>query len=457
VQVPVPGFEFGLTTGELVDRIGTESTWLHGRNQVSILKYIFENDRRALIFIYLMALLFRVAIIVAVAWNRGVHFENAQIAEYIVSGQGYVWDWYKSIPPQPTAILPPIYTYFLAFFMAVFANPARWIYLAQAILNPLGIIPSFYLGKFLVDRKTGIIVAGLFALFPEMAYAPTKMISEPLALPLVILAIVLYLKTKKGLESSMKTGGFFWLGLFLGVCALVKMTMSFILLSCVLGILLTRGISRLSIRSIVLMGIGFVIAVSPWSIRNTLVFDKFVPLRTMYGFNLWRGNHPGATGTPRIDPQNSVESALDPRYQKYIEDNHPQTELELDRFYYEEAVRFIRENPAEFAWLTLKRIVYFITFDPTHPLTRNVVYLGGRLFLLIFGFWGAILLRKEKNLDNIFIVIPLVALFFYAPVVMLPRYRLFFTMVLLLLSAIPIGKVFLKGRRLEFLNEPSTR
>jgi hypothetical protein len=174
----------------------------------------------------------------------------------------------------------------------------------------------------------------------------------------------------------------------------------------------------------------------------------------MYGFNLWRGNHPGATGTPRIDPDNVIESALDPKYRKYIEENHPQTELELDKFYYDEAVRFIKDNPGEFAWLTVKRILYFITFDPTHPLTRNVVYLGGHLFLLVFGFWGAILLRRNNRLDNIFIILPLVALFFYAPVIMLPRYRLFFTMVLLWLSSVPIASVLLKSKRFDYLDYP---
>lgn len=434
--------------------MGTNCMAVTRPKQKSMIKYVFQNDRRALISIYLIALIIRVAIIVAAAWNRGIHFENAQIAEYIISGQGYNWDWYKSIPPQPTAILPPIYTYFLAFFMAVFANPARLIYFSQAILNSLGIIPGFYLGKFLADRKTGVVTAGLFALFPEMAYAPTKMISEPLALPLVILVVFLYLRIKKRSEEDNSVRGFFWLGLLMGVAALVKMSIAFIFLSCVLGLLFSRGINRLSTRSMILMGIGFVIAVSPWTIRNTIVFDRFVPLRTMYGFNLWRGNHPGATGTPRINPDETVESALDPEYQKYIDENHPQTELELDKFYYDEAVRFIKENPGEFVWLTIKRIVYFITFDPTHPLTRNVVYLGGHLFLLLFGIWGAILLKREKNLDNIFIIIPLVALFFYAPVVMLPRYRLFFTLVLLLLSTVPLGKVILRNNRFGFLDDP---
>ncbi len=415
---------------------------------------LFRSDGSAITTAFLLALLFRIAIIILVAWDRGIHFENAQIARFIVSGQGYIWDWYGTILPQPTAILPPIYTYFIAFFMAIFENSSLWIYFSQAILNSFGVISSFYLGKLLWDRRAGVVAAFLFALLPEMAYTPTKMISEPLVIPIIIFILIVYLKMKKKLDTEKIGKGFLLLGMLLGLAALIKMSVTFILLSCGLGILLSRGISKATLKSIILIGLGFGIVVSPWSIRNTVVFKKFVPLRTMYGFNLWRGNHPGATGTPRIDPDNVIESALDPKYRKYIEENHPQTELELDKFYYDEAVRFIKDNPGEFAWLTVKRILYFITFDPTHPLTRNVVYLGGHLFLLVFGFWGAILLRRNNRLDNIFIILPLVALFFYAPVIMLPRYRLFFTMVLLWLSSVPIASVLLKSKRFDYLDYP---
>jgi len=421
------------------------------------IRSILENDRKLIITLYVLALAFRLGIIVLAAWNRGLHFENAQIAQYIISGQGYIWDWYKTIPPQPTAILPPIYTYFIAFFMAVFAEPSRWIYLAQALLNSLGVIPSFYLGKLLWDRKTGAVLAALFAFFPEMAYMPTKMISEPLVIPLIITMFFVYFRYKQFSYDSSYLKHFFLFGALCGLAVLVKTSVSFIILSFGLCILFAKNFKINRIKSLILMAIGVIIVISPWSVRNTIVFDKFVPIRTMYGFNLWRGNHPGATGTPRFDTKTTIENAMDPVYRKYIETSHPYTELELDQFYYDEAVKFIKENPGEFIKLTFKRILYYIFFDPTHPLTMNPVYLGGHLFLLVFGIWGAILLKKRRELDSIFLVVPLVALFFYAPVVMLPRYRLFFTIALLFLSSIPISRVLLKNPRFNFLERKSNQ
>ncbi len=412
-----------------------------------------KKDKNILVVVFLSALLFRVAIFIVLAWDSGLHFENAQIAQYIIQGQGYAWDWYGQIPPQPTAILPPIYTYFLAFFLAFFNDPARWIYISQAVLNSIVIIPAFYLGKLLWDRKTGIVAAATFAFFPEIAFGPTKMVSEPLLIPLIIFILVLYLKAKNSLYTGNAGKCFFRLGCLLGLAALVKASAFFILISFGLGIIISNGVKRPVFKPLLLMAIGFCIVISPWSIRNTIVFNKFVPMRTMYGFNLWRGNHPGATGTPRINPTTPVEAALDSEYKEYIEKNHPLTELGIDAFYRDEAIKFIKANPGEFVRLTLKRALYFFTFDPTHPLTRNIVYIAGHLFLLWFGFWGALIMKKNRMFDNIFILIPLVSLLFYMPVVILPRYRLFLTLMLMLLSTIPIATVFLKSKRFDYLNQ----
>lgn len=406
-------------------------------------KKLYQKNWFLITTIFFVSLLFRIAIIFIIAWDRGLHYETVEIARYIVAGHGYWWNWYNSIPAQPTAILPPIYTYFVALFMAFFKNPARWIYVFQAIFNSFGVIPSFYLGKYLNGKKTGVTAAGLFAIFPEIAYSPTKIVAEPIVIAFTVLIILLFLRSK----SKMITTGFYrhfiWLGLLIGFVALIKANTAFVFLACFFSLIITRYNRKILFKAAFLLGLGFTFAISPWVVRNTIVFNKPV-YRTMYGFNLWRGNHPGASGTGRLDPNTISEDKLDPEYKEYIRLNHPDKEIDLDKFYTNEAIKFIKQDPQRYAWLTLKRIIYFITFDPTHPLTRNVVYIGGYIFVLIFGIWGAILLKKLKRFDNIFILIPIVFLIFYSPVIILPRYRFVVVWMLLALSSVPVAKILSK-------------
>jgi 4-amino-4-deoxy-L-arabinose transferase-like glycosyltransferase len=408
-----------------------------------------ESEKRSRIFwfllsIYVVALIIRILIIKYTAWNATIHYESAEIAKFIIQGNGYWWDWYGTIPPQPTAILPPIYTYFTALFMALLENPARAFYIAQAILSSLCVIPGYFLGRQLANNKTGIVTAVLFAVFPEIAFMSAKPVAESLLMPIVILIFYLFLKYKAEFIKSGNIKQFFWLGLLIGAATLIKTTAAFIIPAGFISLILLKSNRLKAICAAFLLSLGFLTAIAPWSIRNTLVLGKPIMLNTMYGFNLWRGNHPGATGTGRLDKDRISEDSLDPEYKKYIELNHPNTELEIDKFYLDEAARFIKSDPMRYVGLCLKRMVYFLTFDPTSPLTNNIIYLGGYFLALIFGVWGGLILAKEGKLDNIFIFTPLVFLLFYVPVIILPRYRLTVIWILVGLSAVSTTRLLSK-------------
>jgi 4-amino-4-deoxy-L-arabinose transferase-like glycosyltransferase len=405
-----------------------------------------QSDRAKLIIVFGFAVLFRVIAIIITAWNRGPHFENYEIACYIIKGMGYSWNWEGMIHPQPTAIFPPLYTYFLAFFMYIFNNPSRWIYFTQAILNSLGVIPSYGLGKYFGDRTTGLVAAVLYAVFPEIVVGPTKMISEPLFIPAVILSLYLFVANKTGILSKNSLKKFFMLGIIVGLTTLIKTTGSFIILACFISLILNKSNRMLFIKAALVISFGFGLAISPWFIRNILVLKQPIILASNFGYNLWRGNHAWASGTGYLDPQHTSEAALSEEYKQYIEKNHPQDEVGLDNFYKQEALKFIKQDPARFIRLTIKRIIIFFTFDPTHPLTRNVAYISGYIFVLIFGIWGAIKAARLHKLDSVFYLLPFFILCFYAPIMMGPRYRTMAILILLMLSALPIAELLRKNK-----------
>jgi 4-amino-4-deoxy-L-arabinose transferase-like glycosyltransferase len=403
----------------------------------------YLNTGTILGLIFIGGLIFRIGIIYVYAWNTGLHYEFAEIARNIIYGYGYSWGWYGSVPLQPTAAFVPLYTYFLAIFMAVFEEPARFIYFSQAILNALGIYAAYLLVKHLSDKNSGLIAAGLYAFFPEIAYATTKMVPEAIISGPVLLAFYLFLKMKPKLLLSVSTIRFFWLGIFIGLLALMKASLLFLYVAFAIS-LLVSGFKRMPVlKSILLLSIGVVLAVSPWLIRNTIVMGKPV-FRTTYGFNLWRGNYPGASGTGRLLPGATREVLPDDEYFNYIDQNQSGTEIEIDEFFTKEAIRLIKQNPGGFLKLTAKRIFYFLVFDPSHPLARNIIYLGGYAFAVVFGTWGAVILKRRKRLDISFVLVPLLHLFLYAPVMILPRYRMILVWLLVCLASIPLAGILIR-------------
>lgn len=407
---------------------------------------IYKKDWFILMVIYILALLTRIIGIYIFSWNRGPHFENYEIAQYIVEGKGYWWDWHHTIPPQPTALLPPIYTYFLVFFMKLFDNPCRVIYIVQSFLNALIVLPAFYIGKHLGGKKTGIVAACLFAFFPEVAIEPAKLISEPLFTPCIILAFYLFLIYKERLVETGSYRQFIWLGILLGITTLIKTTASLVTLACFTSLFFAGIKKKTYYFAIAIMFLGFFIATFPWNLRNFIVMEKPMLFTSNFGFNIWRGNHPWGSGTEYIDPNTVSEAKLPPEYLEYLEKNRPQTETELDKFYLSEAIGFIKDDPKMYASRTLKRMLYFITIDPTHPLTRNILYIGGYLFVLFFGIWGMILSKRKGRLDSVFIIIPIAFFCFYTPIVNVPRFRLVAILILLIFSSIPVTRICIKNK-----------
>jgi len=409
-------------------------------------KTLLKNSLRSRLWlIFAGAFFLRLLIILVTAWNRGPHFENFAIAENIVNGLGYSWDWDGILKVQPTALLPPIYTYFLVIFLYLFDDPSRWIYIAQALLNSLGIFPAFGIGKQLKDEKTGVWAASLYAFFPEIAVSPTKMISEPLFIPGILLGIWLYRSLADNRRNGLGWRPFFLFGLYLGVLTLIKTTGTLLLAACIICLLLKNRFSRTSLNTSLLILSGFIVAISPWSARNIIVMRAPIILGSNLGYNLWRGNHPWSKGTEFLNPYQTSEAKLPPEYKQYLQKNYPDTEVKLDLFFRNEAVRFIKENPQRYLSLVLKRALYFFTYDPTHPLTRNFAYLGGYLFVVIFGIWGGILAGKNKTFDCIFIIAPLLPFLFYIPLVMVPRFRIVMILVLLMLSSLSISSIIDSG------------
>jgi hypothetical protein len=101
---------------------------------------------------------------------------------------------------------------------------------------------------------------------------------------------------------------------------------------------------RLASASALIFTIGLV----PWTIRNYVVFDKLIPLRSNFGLELWLGNNPDVpdSWTWWLHPNDNIDEA-----HKYAR----MTEIPYMEEKQREAWAFIRSHPADVARFALHR------------------------------------------------------------------------------------------------------
>ncbi len=196
--------------------------------------------------------------------------------------------------------------------------------------------------------------------------------------------------------------------------------------------------------------LAFIVPLSPWLVRNYLVFHTAV-VSTSGGFNLRRGHHEFASGTPRdperaktASPGDTVGTAVPGAEQvRAIVERSPADVLRADRVYRDLALRYIADHPAREIELGGRKLFYFLVADFTHPVARLApVWLPSLVALLLgFSFWvktGSRSLNGQM-LWMIFGIQAGVAVVFFV----LPRYRIVVDFIPLLFFAGWIGTVVL--------------
>lgn len=160
----------------------------------------------------------------------------------------------------------------------------------------------------------------------------------------------------------------------------------------------TGGQRRSRLAAAALVGCMALI-VSPWVVRNAVVFHRFWPGTSMNGYNLFRNNYQVRDGQPphyvaAIEAQEMMNALLARRTDLRGNEN----EAEMDRVYMEEGRKALAANPMGYVTLSLYRFIPLWTnwgvpqqygrpvtlFD--HAMLWQQLLL---LALLIFGAWRA--------------------------------------------------------------------
>jgi 4-amino-4-deoxy-L-arabinose transferase-like glycosyltransferase len=348
--------------------------------------------RRKLFWIVLIALIFRLAVVVPRA--RHFHYENDEstnISTSLASGEGFANPF--GIKTGPTSWLPPLYQWIMAGVFQVLGIKTRASAAAMLAINSLfdslTIIPIFFAAYRSFGHKIALWSAWTWALFPYAIYWAIHT-NWDTCLSTMVMTFAFWLTLEVADDPRWKTWA--WFGVVWGISALCN-TATLAFLPCAAAWILWRNRQQLSTAMIrgAAAAVIFLVIITPWLIRDYRVFHKFIPIRGNFGLELYIGNSPGANGTWQwwLHPSQNVLEM-----KRYIELGEPAYVAAKER----EAKELIRQDPARFAKLSIFRFIYYWAGVPRAEKYAILADLRQSLFLgfSVVAIWGAIRASRQR-------------------------------------------------------------
>jgi len=277
--------------------------------------------------------------------------DYAALAAALAGGDGY-----SVAGSGPTAYRPPGYPFLLAPFHLVSGGSV----FAMRLVGVLAMAGSVWLAFLLVRRahsaSAGALAAVLLAGYPLLAYTATALYPQVPAFFLLLLFLELTLRATSPQSRHLgvcTTGA----GLAAGLLILtVPMFGPSVLLTVAAVVCWKRrdpGWGTVLRTGAVLLAVATVLPAA-WCARNAAMVHAFVPVSTNNGVNLLLGNNPAATTTSGAG--GDIASYTERAAQLEL------TEVELDRFYRDEALDWITAHPADAAVLYADKVLHTFSF-----------------------------------------------------------------------------------------------
>jgi 4-amino-4-deoxy-L-arabinose transferase-like glycosyltransferase len=208
----------------------------------------------------------------------------------------------------PSALRPPAYPYFLGGVFAVSGNSFTAGRLAAAVLGVVAVFLTGLIAQQLWSRRAALVAMALAAIYPPLVLLSGTLLSESLALPLVLGLVALVLAYRDRPRPR-------WVapaaGLLFGLALLDRPALVMFALPLVAGLWARPWRSWRAAREPVIALVVAALAIVPWTIRNANAFHDFVPISTQSGF-LVAGTYNPVSANDPVNPGAYRPASFDP-------------------------------------------------------------------------------------------------------------------------------------------------
>jgi hypothetical protein len=257
---------------------------------------------------------------------------------------------------------PPGYSMVMASSFKLFGEseaPLRWL---QIICDSAGAVLVFVIACELLPIGVAVIAAMLMALSPHASYYSLRLSPDSLAVLPVLIAVCLIIKAirQPRLLTLILAGSMLGVSCWLRANALLLAPF----LAVVVAILFERG-KRLIYASLLLA--VTLLVISPITIRNWVVYHRFIPLALPAGVNLVQGlaefDKEGRFGMPLSDPevlQKDVEWNNRPDYGGHM---WTPDGIERDHTRFNRGLAVIRAHPLWYFGTLVRRASFMLSYN----------------------------------------------------------------------------------------------
>lgn len=177
---------------------------------------------------------------------------------------------------------PPLYPYFLAAVHQIFGGLVA-IKAFQALIGSL-LIPVIYrITQQVSGPRSALAAAAIAALYPELIWYASHFWCETLFLTFFWMAVERVICAERSGSRKAALAA----GLFFGLAILTRETLLYLL---PLAALWMAWAKPRKWRLSALVAVSALGVVAPWTLRNWIQFDAFIPVSTGGGLNLYQGN-----------------------------------------------------------------------------------------------------------------------------------------------------------------------
>jgi 4-amino-4-deoxy-L-arabinose transferase-like glycosyltransferase len=339
----------------------------------------------------------------------------------------------------PYATRPPLTPLFLAAVYLVFGTHLLAGQLALAVVGALACVVLAMLGKRVFSPVVGLTAAVLAAVYPFFVFLSTVPLTENLAI-LLYATVVLQLVRLRDSTSQRDA----WLaGILIGAAALNKPTILFYIPLVAVWVLVTYRAERLlSLKLAAALGLGALLVMAPWTMRNYASVGGMVPVTTQGGWTLYVANGVHADYSVSLLEAGATGWRYQPGYAAPLAGRSP---IDSDREAGRLAFAFIREHPREFAALAARKVRIFWGTYP-HVLHRWSWWGIAGLALIGLVLAGSAAHRTLAPGYLLVLQTAAIPVFFTS----MPRFRAPIEPLILLLAAVPLvaaGRALAARRR----------
>jgi 4-amino-4-deoxy-L-arabinose transferase-like glycosyltransferase len=355
-----------------------------------------ERTGRKLAVIILIALALRLVVTSAPNFENlmdadHMHaWEQGNVAEALLAGRGFGSAFMST---QPSAIMPPVYPLIVAVLFYFFGvHTAASIFAVHALnclFSALACIPIFLMTRRSFGERVAWWAAWAWAFFPYGIYFAAAW-AWSTHLLLLCLCWLLYLA--QDLEKSSRLGLWAAFGVLAGFAGLtepsVLVVIPFLLLLACWR--LARDGKRWLLPGFVACAV-IAATLSPWMIRNAIVFHRFIPMRDSMGLELWMGNN-GNNVRWTSDDLHPLHDARE------LADYNSMGEVAYMDHKSQQAKAYIRDHPAWYLSMCVRRSFYlwtgywsfnrdYLEMEPTDP--ANIPFATALTLLGLLGLLAA--------------------------------------------------------------------